>query len=173
VLLEFDGPQTLEPGLYHLATETKLAAGGTRADTWNIELVPSTPLPPPGMPLTRMARWVPLMSDLDQLAGEPLVSSRDMIGEGGTCGESAHIGTSDEVFGLIVDPGTVVRHVRMLPTDVLIAADTRIRVAQNVVDGLTIVALPYGGLGARRYQLIVDTVSAFGPERLGYVVCVT
>ena len=173
VLLEYDGPQALEPGLYHLATETKLAAGGTRADTWNIELVPSTPPPPPGMPLSRMARWVPLMSDLDQLAGEPLVSNRDMTGDGGTCGGSAHIGTSDELFGIVVDPGTVVRHVRMQATDVPIAADTRIRVAPNVVDGMSLVALPGGGIGARRYLLIVDTTRAGVPERLVYTVCVT
>jgi hypothetical protein len=113
------------------------------------------------------------MSDLVQLAGEPLVSNRDMTGDGGTCGGSAQIGTSDELFGIVVDPGTLVGHVRMQATDVPIAADTRIRVAPNVVDGLSLVALPGGGIGARRYLLIVDTTRAGVPERLVDTVCVT
>jgi hypothetical protein len=175
VLFEYGDLRSLEPGVYHLMAETRLASGETRADSWNIEIDPSTPAPPPGMPLRRMARWVSQMGDPDRLAGEPLVSERDLgvpAGDG-TCGGSAHIGQGEELFGIIGRAGSVVGRVLMLPLDVVRSEDVAIRVATNVADGLTLVAVPYGGLPARQYMLIVDGTSSDGLERLVYTVCVT
>ena len=174
VLFEYGDLRPLESGLYHLTETVLLATGDGQTQTWNLEIIPSAALPPPGVPLVRMARWVTLMSDLDMLAGEPLVSDHD-LGSGdavGTCGGSAHVSVGDGLFGLIEPPGTIVQSVRMYPTDAVRFADLRIRTALNAVDGLSIVAIPSGVLKNDTYELIVDRLSAAGPDRALYTVCV-
>jgi hypothetical protein len=170
VLLEHGDLRALATGLYHLSAETVLGSGESRSRTWTIEIAPSTA--PPGQPLIRMARWVPLMSDLDRLAGEPLVSGRDRTGDDGTCGGSARIRTTDELFGVIEPPGFVVGDIRLRPLRALRADDLPIRVAPNVADGLTLVAVPGGGLAATRYELTVTSTSPAAPESFEYTVCV-
>jgi hypothetical protein len=175
ILLERPDLSPFETGLYLMTVTSKPASGKERTQTWNLEIVPSTIPPPPGMPLTRMARWVPLMTDLDRLAGEPLVSERDLGNAhgDGTCGGSAHIGTSDELFGIVEPPGFVVGQIRLFALDALRAVDLPVRFAPNAANGLTLVALPRGGLAARLYQLIVKSTSPAAPEGFLYAVCVT
>ena len=174
IIIEHADLRPLEPGSYALTESTRLVSGAERTQTWNIEIVPSTPPPPPGNPLASMARWVPLMSDPDHLAGEPLVSERD-LGQpdgDGTCGGSANIGTGDELFGIVEPPGFEVGQIRLFAMDMVRSSDVPIRVAPNVIDGLTLVAVPHGGLVAGQYQLIVYSTSPAAPETFLYTVCV-
>jgi hypothetical protein len=175
VFFEYGDLRPLESGLYHLTETVLLASGDDQTQTWNIEIVPSAAQPLPGVPLVRMARWVTLMSDLDMLAGEPLVSDHDLSSGAavGTCGGSAHVGVGDGLFGLIEPPGTIVQGVRMYPTDAVRFADLKIRTALNAVDGLSIVAVPSGVLKNDTYEIIVDRLSAAGPDRALYTVCVS
>jgi hypothetical protein len=174
VFFENGDLRPLESGLYHLTETVLQATGDDETKTWNLEIVPSAAPPLPGVPLVRMARWVTLMADLDRLAGEPLVSERDSgLPDGdGTCGGSARVAPGDEFFGLIEPPGFNTGSVRLFVPDAPGAIDVPIRIAPNVVDGLTLVAVPQGGLAARAYQLIVASTSAAAAESYGYTICV-
>jgi hypothetical protein len=175
VIIEHTDLRAVETGFYHLTATATFPDASPNTRTWNLEIVPATPPPPPGRPLVRMTRWVPLMADIDQLADEPLVSERDLgLADGdGTCGGSAHIGPDDGLFGIVEPRGFVTGRVRMVPLGDTASSDVAIRVAPNVVDGLTIVAVPSGGLAAGEYRLSVASTSAAAPENFTYTVCVS
>ena len=130
----------------------------------------------------RVADWAGLAHDADHLAGQPIVTDRDLGGTDGdgTCGGSARITPYDELIAIVAPPGERVADVRLFAIDSIRRPDvaTRILVARpgpldgRAIDGIAVVALPPGGIAARQYALIAETVSRDGPSRLTYTICV-
>jgi hypothetical protein len=130
----------------------------------------------------RVVDWPRLAADADHLAGQPIVTDRDLGGTDGdgTCGGSARITPFDELFAIVAPPGERVADVRLFAIDSIRRPNVRTRIAADrpgpldgrALDGLTVVALPPGGIAARQYALIADTTSAAGPGRLVYTICV-
>jgi hypothetical protein len=174
VLIERSGRTPFDSGLYHLSVVSGLPTGD-HLQTWNIEIVPSPPPPTPGTPLVRMTIWIPIMSNPDRLNREPLISDRDLgkPNGDGTCGGSAHIGTSHTMVGLVEPAEISVGRIRLVPLGGPSRSDVPIRYAPNVAAGLTLIAVPSGGLVAGSYQVIVDTTSAAGADSRLYTICVT
>jgi hypothetical protein len=173
--MERTDPKPFDTGLYHLSVVTGLSTGD-RIRNWNLEIVPSRPPPPPGAPLVWMRIWIPIAGDVNHLADEPIVSDRDLGPNNGdgTCGGSAHIGPGDTVVGL-VEPGEIrVVRVRLTPLGGASPADVPVRYAPNAATGLTVIALPSGGLATGSYRMTVDTSAAAGTDgRRVYTMCVT
>ncbi|MDQ3128162.1 MAG: hypothetical protein M3Q66_06865 [Chloroflexota bacterium] len=129
-----------------------------------------------------MTDWARLAADADRLEGQPIVTARDLGGTDGdgTCGGAARITPFDELIAISAPPGERVANVRLFPIDTLRLADVPIRIVPDrpgpldgrTADGLTLVALPRGGIAARRYSLIAGTVGPSGPEQRIYSVCV-
>jgi hypothetical protein len=131
----------------------------------------------------RVADWVGLARDVDHLAGQPIVSDRDLGGTDGdgTCGGSARITPYDELIAIVAPPGERVAGVRLFAIDSIRRPDvaTRLWIDRaggldgRPLDGITVVALPPGGIAARQYALIAETSSRDGPSRRTYTICVT
>jgi hypothetical protein len=131
---------------------------------------------------TRMADWGRMARDLDHLAGEPIVSDRDLGGTDGdgTCGGSARITPFDELIGLVTPPGDRIADVRLHAIDTIDHRDVPIRIRPDKpgpLDGrtagaVTIVELPPGGLAPREYALIAEVAGPAGPRPLRYTICV-
>ena len=168
-IFEYADLRPLEPGLYHLSVIATLASGVDRTQTWNLEIVPSAAPPPPGVPLVRMARWVSLMNDPGRLSADPVVFDHDI--DSGIC-SSGQFTTLDGLYGIVEPPGTAVLRVRLIALTGQFQPDIIARIAPNAVDGLTLMAVPDGGLLAGDYQLDIDTTSVAGPERHVHTVCV-
>jgi hypothetical protein len=64
----------------------------------------------------RPADWPWLLADVDRLAGQPIVTNRDLGGTDGdgTCGGSARITPFDESFAILTPAGERVSDVRLL-----------------------------------------------------------
>jgi hypothetical protein len=169
VILEYADLRPLEAGLYHLTETATLASGVDRTRTWNLEIVPSAAPPPPGVPLVRMARWVSLMNDPGRLSADPVVFDQHV--DDGVC-SSGQFTQIDGLYGIVEPPGTAVSRVRMIALAGQFQPDVVARIAPNVVDGLTLLAVPDGGLLGGEYQLDIDTTSVAGPERHVHPVCV-
>jgi hypothetical protein len=151
------------------ASEPHLSAAALRS---------STPIPSPAAPARRTladaSHWAPLIANPDRLAGQPLVSDRDLGGTSGdgTCGGSAGITPFDELIGIADPAGERITGVRLVPIDTISRADVAVRIAPNVTKGLTLVALPSGGIAARQYALIAETKDHPAPGALIYTICV-
>ena len=146
---------------------------------------PGAPDPTGVEPTTRAIRiadWPRLSSDVDHLAGQPIVTDRDLAGSGGdgTCGGSARITPFDQLFAIAATPGERVADVRLFAIDSISRPDIPTRISTDrpgpldgrSLDGLTLVVLPPGGIAARQYAVIADMTSAAGPGRLTYTICV-
>jgi hypothetical protein len=130
----------------------------------------------------RIADWAELAHDADHLGGQPIVTDLDLGGTDGdgTCGGSARITPFDELIGIVVPSGERVADVRLFAIDSIRRPDvaTRIWVDRpgpldgRALGGITVVALPSGGIAARQYALIAETTSDSGPSRLIYTICV-
>jgi hypothetical protein len=137
---------------------------------------------PAGGRTLRVADWPELAHDADHLGGQPIVTDLDLGGTDGdgTCGGSARITPFDELIGIVVPPGERVADVRLFAIDSIRRPDvaTRIWVDRpgpldgRALGGITVVALPSGGIAARQYALIAETTSGNGPSRLIYTICV-
>jgi hypothetical protein len=146
------------------------------------ERLDAATIPPPMAPVAvnraiRVADWPRLIANLDGLAGQPIVSERDLGGSDGdgTCGGSARITPFDDVIGIAAGPAERVTAVRMFAIDTIRRPDVVTAISRDGSesrDGITILSLPRGGIAARHYALIAETVGANGPERLTYTVCV-
>ena len=142
-------------------------------------LRPATPTPAPShaLPVHRTLadadRWIPLIANPD-LAGQPIVSDRDLGGTSGdgTCGGSARITPFDELIGIVDPAGEQITDVRLVPIDTISRADVEVRIAPEVATGLTLVALPSGGIAAREYALIAETNDHPEHDPLIYTICV-
>jgi len=155
-------------GLYQLTTSWTGGAPGSVS--WQVEILPSTPATPPSSPLEHLARWVGLMGSPLNSAREPLVSLRD--GYGDSCPQSTVITSHDELIGVVTPPGTTLEGVRIIPLDTLRAADVAIRVAPDAVPGLSVIAVPRGGLAVRDYDLVLTVTGAAGSTPIGQRICV-
>ena len=130
----------------------------------------------------RVADWSRIVAEAGDLAGQPIVTDRDLAGidGGGTCGGTARITPFDELIAIVEGPGQKVARVRLYPIDSIRRADIPTRIETDrpgpldgrATDGLTVVGLPSGGIAARRYGLIADTTSPAGPARQTYTICV-
>jgi hypothetical protein len=169
VIFEYADLRPLEAGLYHLTETATLASGVDRTQTWNLDIVPSAAPPPPGVPLVRMARWVSLMNDPGRLSADPVVFDQHV--DDGVC-SSGQFTQIDGLYGIVEPPGTAVSRIRMIALAGQFQPDVVARIAPNVVDGLTLLAVPDGGLLGGEYQLDIDTTSVAGPERHVHPVCV-
>lgn len=129
---------------------------------------------PPRRTLADASHWVPLIANPDRLADQPLVSDRDIGGTSGdgTCGGSARITPFDEVIGIVDPAGERITGVRLVPIDSISLADVAVRIAPDVARGLTLVALPSGGIAARQYALIAETKDHPEPDPLIYTISV-
>jgi len=129
---------------------------------------------PPRRTLADASRWVPLIANPDRLANQPLVTDRDLGGTSGdgTCGGSARITPFDELIGIVDPAGERITGVRLVPIDTISRADVAVRIAPDVAKGLTLVALPSGGIAARQYALIAETKVHPAPAALIYTICV-
>jgi hypothetical protein len=116
-----------------------------------------------------MVRWVSLMNDPGGLSTDPVVFDQDV--DSGIC-SSGQFTTLDGLYGIVEPPGTAVSRVRLIALTGQFQPDIIARIAPNAVDGLTLVAVPDGGLLAGDYQLDIDTTSVAGPERHVHTVCV-
>jgi hypothetical protein len=141
-------------------------------------LRPATPVPSGAVPARRTLAdasfWAALIADPDRLAGQPLVSDRDLGGTSGdgTCGGSARITPFDELIGIVDPEGERITGVRLAPIDTISRADVAVRIAPEVATGLTLVALPSGGIAAREYALIAETNDHPEHDPLIYTICV-
>jgi hypothetical protein len=130
----------------------------------------------------RVGDWTRLVAGSGDLAGQPIVTDRDLAGidATGTCGGSARITPFDELFAIVEGSGETVARVRLYPIDSIRRADIPTHIETDrpgpldgrSMDGLTVVGLPPGGIAAHRYGLVADTTSAAGPERRTYTICV-
>jgi hypothetical protein len=130
----------------------------------------------------RPSDWPRLLADLDHLAGQPIVTDRDLGGTDGdgTCGGSARITPFDGLFAILAPSGERIVGVRLFAIDSIRRPDVPTRISTDrpgpldgrMRDGLTVVVLPPGGIAARQYALIADTTSAAGRDRLTYTICV-
>jgi hypothetical protein len=130
----------------------------------------------------RIADWSRLAREADDLANQPIISSRDLGGSDGdgTCGGSARVTPFDELIALSAPPGERVASARLFPIDTIRRRDIPIRIVDGrpgpldgrTIDGLTLIALPTGGIAARQYALVADTVGPGGPSSWTWTVCV-
>ncbi len=135
---------------------------------------PRSPPQGPGELLARINDWVMLSTDIDHLAAAPLVSDRDRGGTDvdGTCGGSATITSTDERIGILSGVGRLVTGLQLFAIDTIRRPDVDIGFASDAVTGLTVVALPSGGIAARQYALIAATTGPSGSEQRTYTICV-
>ena len=130
----------------------------------------------------RIADWSRLARDADHLANQPIVSSRDLGGSDGdgTCGGTARVTPFDELIAISTSPGERVAGARLFPIDTIRRRDIAIRIVPDrpgpldgrAIDGLTLIALPAGGIEARQYALVADTIDPAGPSTRTWTVCV-
>jgi hypothetical protein len=116
-----------------------------------------------------MDRWVSLMNDPGRLSADPVVFDQHV--DDGVC-SSGQFTQLDGLYGIVEPPGTAVSRIRMIALAGQFQPDVVARIAPNVVDGLTLLAVPDGGLLGGEYQLDIDTTSVAGPERHVHPVCV-
>lgn len=130
----------------------------------------------------RVTDWTRLAADADRLEGQPIVTARDLGGTDGdgTCGGAARITPFDELIAISAPPGERVANVRLFAIDTLRRPDVPVRIVPDrpgpldgrPADGLTLVALPRGGIAARQYALITGTIGPTGAGLRIYTVCV-
>ena len=164
-----NGP--LPAGLYRLTASWTGGAPGSAS--WQVEIVPSTPAIPPVSPLEEMGRWIGVLGSPDNLAQQPVLFPAD----GATldvdgCSTSTRITPADPLIGIAVPTGFEVRRVRMSIIGAVVGGGVPLRIALNAIPRLTIVAVPSGGLGARRYDLLVNVAGPDGDQVLGSQFCV-
>jgi hypothetical protein len=158
-------------GMYVL-TATWMANGLEVTASWWVEVVPTIPASPPNAPLDAMGRWVGLLDQPDNDAGQPLVFIADPDGGTDECSPSTRISGDDPLFGIVVPRGVQLTRLRMLPLDVQESADIALRFAPNAIDRLTVVAVPPGGLPVRDYDIFLTLRSAAVEIRITQRVCV-
>ena len=158
-------------GMYVL-TATWMTNGLEVTASWWVEVVPTIPASPPNAPLDAMGRWVGLLDQPDNDAGQPLVFIADPESGTDECSRSTRITGDDPLFGIVVPPGVELSRLRMVPLDVQQSADIAIRFAPNAIDRLTVVAVPPGGLPIRDYDIFLTLRTAAGETRIAQRVCV-
>ena len=131
--------------------------------------------PPPSELVARISSWIGLGQNPDNLAGAPLITDRDLgasIGDG-TCGGSATISGWDQLVAIVHATGWQVTHLRVFAIDTLRRPDVKVRFASDPVSGLTVMALPTGGLAGGQYAVIADVERGRTTERRTYTICVS
>lgn len=130
----------------------------------------------------RVSEWTRLAADADDLAGQPIVSTRDLGGSDGdgTCGGSARVTSFDELIAVSLPAGERVAAARLFAIDTIRQRDIPIRLVADrpgpldgrAIDGLALIALPAGGIAARQYALVARTLGPSGLATRTYTVCV-
>jgi hypothetical protein len=161
-------------GLYALTATFHDADGILRTTTWNLEILPADPPLRAALPLVQLKYLVVARSEVDGLGRGPIVGPEDVAGSDGdgTCGGTARIGPTDEMIALAAGPDDDVRDLRLVPIDTIRRIDVDVRFALDVADGLTLIALPHGGIAARHYALLATLGGGSTRTERQYTVCV-
>ena len=130
--------------------------------------------PPTNEVLDRINAWIALGRNPGHLDGNPIITDEDLGGTDGdgTCGGSATITPQDELIGLVQGHRRRVTDVRAFSITSLARPELALRFASDPISGLTVVALPGGGLPARQYAFVVDTDGRGGPAGRAYTICI-
>jgi len=165
----------LADGLYHLIVAFRDANGRAGASTWTFEILPGEPPVRPRQALVQIRDLDGILrSTSSRPSSGPSVTDADLGGGDGdgTCGGLARVRSTDEMIALRTNPADDIRDLRLVPIDTIRRVDVPIRFATEVLDGLSMIALPAGGIAARPYALLA-TIGA-GPTRTErqYTVCV-
>ena len=157
-------------GLYHLTVAILDTDGTTRTLSWTLEVAPSAPRILPADPLVQLPYLLTAVGPR-RGADVPIVSDLD-LGGGSGCGERTRIRRTDELLGLVVDPAADIRDLRLVPIDTIRRVDVPIRYAAGVVDGLSLIAVPHGGIAPRQYALMAAMGDGATQVERQYTICV-
>lgn len=159
-------------GLYHLTVAMRDTDGTRRTLTWTLEVAPSAPRILPADPLVQLPYLLTAVGPR-RGADVPIVSDLDLGGGGGgTCGGRTRIRRTDELLGLVVDRAADIRDLRLVPIDTIRRIDVPITYAVAVVDGLSLIAVPHGGIASRQYALLATMGDGATQVERQYTICV-
>jgi hypothetical protein len=163
------GGHLFADGLYRI---TATWPGG-RSEDWEVEVTPGTAPSVPTSPLEALSRWESGRSPGS--TGFPVVTVGPRDGDlavSDGCPTSTRITATDALLGVVLPPEARLTGVRVLVLGSDRNPDWRFRFEPDAVPGLTVVAVPNGGLPARDYDLVLDLDGPHGPWRVLQRICV-
>jgi hypothetical protein len=163
------GGHLFTDALYRIVAEWP---DGRRQD-WEVEVTPGPTPQVPMSPLEALSRWesargsadpaLPVVT-VDAPGGNPMSSA--------TCQPRTRISAADGLVGVALPDGAHLTGVSVLVLAGDRTPDSRFHFAADAVAGLTVVAVPYGGLPAGDYDLVLDLDGPDGRWRMLQRVCV-
>jgi hypothetical protein len=163
------GGHLFSDGLYRITAEWP----GGRTEDWEVEVGPGIPPGLPTAPLEALSRWT--IATRPGGAAAPVVTIGGADGDptfASTCDPATRITAGDALIGVRLPAGARLTGVRVLVLGADRTIDRRFHFASIAVPGLTVVAVPEGGLAARDYDLVLDLDGPDGPWRVLQRICV-
>jgi hypothetical protein len=164
------GGHLLTDGLYRIVAQWP----DGRTEDWIVEVAPGIAPSLPISPLEALSRWSsrprparPVWPVVAVAAGDgnPTFSA--------SCDPATRITSSDPLIGVALPADAHLTGVRVLVLGADRTTDRRFFFASAALPGLTVVAVPDGGLAARDYDLVLDLDGPDGPWRVLQRICVT
>jgi hypothetical protein len=146
---------------------------GGRREAWEIEVAPGPAVQVPRSPLEAVSRWNGLLSTDDISA--PIVRATGDVNEAvppDECDPRTRIRSVDALIGVTLPAASRLTGIRALVPGAARAPDWRFWFGSGALQDLAVVAVPFGGLPARDYDLVLDLDGPDGPSRVVQRICV-